>query len=107
MGVGGICVEGRPERLAPVMLLVAEIEATREADTPNTPRSPELLKVKLPLLAEPWRNLTVLVRARLTSVPVAKRISVVSAAAWVTAPPASISINPQHVRVIPAPSSPP
>ena len=91
------------------MFPVAEIEASLEAETPSSSRFPELLKVKLPLLAEPWRDLTVLVRSSLTSVPAATSESVVSAAvwAWVTAPPATMSIKPQHVRVIPAPSSPP
>src|SRR5437867_3016379 len=107
MGVGGICVEGRAVELVPVMFPVADMTAAPEAETPNSSKLPELTKVKLPLLAEPRRDLTVLLRSSLTSVPVAKRESVASAAVWVTAPPASISINPQHVRVIPAPSSPP
>ena len=63
------------------MFPAAEIEASLEAETPSSSRFPELLKVKLPLLAEPWRDLTVLVRARLTSVPVAERKSVLSGAA--------------------------
>src|SRR2546427_4870544 len=107
MGVGGISVEGRAVELVPVIFPMAEMAATPEADTPNSSKLPELTKVKLPLLAEPSRDLTVLLRSSLTSVPVAKRKSVVSTAVWVTAPPASISINPQQVRVIPAPSRPP
>src|SRR5438046_8227691 len=89
------------------MFPVAEMAATPEADTPMRSRSPELTNVKLPLVAEPRRDLTVLLTSSLTSVPAAKRISVVSAAVWVTAPPATISINPQQVRVVLAPSSPP
>src|SRR2546428_3456491 len=96
MGDGGISVAGRAVELVPVMLPVADMTAAPEADTPRRPKSPELLKVKLPLLAEPRRDLTVLFRSSLTSVPVAKRKSVASAAVCVTAPPASISINPQH-----------
>src|SRR2546423_14872410 len=104
---GGISVEGRAVELVPVMFPLADRTAALEADTPKMSKLPELTKVKLPLLAEPRRDLTVLFRSSLTSVPLAKKKSVASAAAWVTAPPASISINPQHVRVIPAPSSPP
>src|SRR5437660_10802959 len=107
MADGGISAGGGPARPVPVMFPAAEMTAAPEADTPIRSRLPELTKVKLPLLAEPRRDLTVLLRSSLTSVPVAKRKSVASAAVWVTAPPASISINPQHVRVIPAPSSPP
>src|SRR5437899_2959516 len=104
---GGISVGGRPAKLVPVMFPVAEMVATPDADTPIRPKSPELTKVKLPLLAEPRRDLTVLLRSSLTSVPLAKRTSVVSAAVWVTAPPETISINPPPVRVALPPSSPP
>src|SRR2546430_13542223 len=48
-----------------------------EAETPSSSRFPELLKVKLPLPAEPWRDLTVLVRSSWTSVPAATSESVV------------------------------
>src|SRR5436190_18040871 len=107
MGDGGISVEGKAVEPVPVMFPTAEMVATPDADTPKMSKSPELTKVKLPLLAEPSRDLTLLVESSLTSVPLAKRTSVVSAAVWITAPPAIISIKPQQLRVIPAPSSPP
>ena len=84
MPVEGLTLTGSPAaltKLMPVMFPVAEIEAIPEADTPKRPKLPKLLKVKLPLLATPKTELTLLLKLRLTSVPAAERRSVVSGAA--------------------------
>src|SRR2546426_6961978 len=56
MADGGISAKGRPAGLVPVMFPLAEMTAAPEAETPKRSRSPELMNLKLPLLAEPKRS---------------------------------------------------